>query len=363
MNAAYFSANYRQARQRFVEAAVAAGMTVQTHAHPLPGAEGEALAMDVARGGGFDAPALLIVSSGCHGVEGYAGSAVQNAVLADAALLGAAQAAGVALLFIHALNPHGYSHDRRVTHEGVDLNRNWVDFTRPLPANPGYDALAPLLLPEHWPPGPEVQAGLMAYAQAHGPRALQQAISGGQYRHPQGLFYGGTAPTWSHLTLRRVLRQHGRGCRRLGWIDLHTGLGPSGHGERILAARPDPATVQRARAWWGADGGSVTALHDGSSSSAELEGMMWQAAYDECPQAEFTGIALEYGTLPLEATVGALRADHWYAAHPEAPADGRAQARQAMRDAFYVATPEWQQQVLDQGLAAVRLGVAGLSGA
>ncbi|MDE2276399.1 MAG: M14 family metallopeptidase [Burkholderiales bacterium] len=363
MPEAGFAQTYRQARQLFLSAAGAAGATVQTYAHPLPGAEGEALAMDVARSGGFDAPALLVVSSACHGVEGFAGSAVQNALLAEAALRADAQAAGVALLLIHALNPHGFSHQRRVTHEGVDLNRNWVDFTQPLPANPGYDAIAQLLLPERWPPGPEVQAGLQAYAAAHGPRALQQAVSGGQYRHPQGLFYGGAAPTWSHLTLRRVLRQHGRGCRRLAWIDLHTGLGPSGHGERILAARPDPATVQRARAWWGADGGRVTALHDGSSSSSELEGMMWQAAYDECPQAEFTGIALEYGTLPLEVTLAALRADHWHAAHPEAPAEGREQARRAMRAAFYVETPEWQQQVLAQGLAAVRLAVAGLSGA
>jgi hypothetical protein len=26
---------------------------------------------------------------------------------------------------------------------------------------------------------------------------------------------------------------------------------------------------------------------------------MWTSAYEECPQAEYTGIALEYGTLPL----------------------------------------------------------------
>ena len=28
---------------------------------------------------------------------------------------------------------------------------------------------------------------------------------------------------------------------------------------------------------------------------------MWLAAYEECPQAEYTGIALEYGTVPFDA--------------------------------------------------------------
>ena len=45
---------------------------------------------------------------------------------------------------------------RRVTHENVDLNRNFHDFSQPLPGNAGYDELAHLLVPEHWPPTAEV---------------------------------------------------------------------------------------------------------------------------------------------------------------------------------------------------------------
>lgn len=367
---AHFAPRYRAARQRFLEASAAAGATVQTLAHPLPGAEGEALAMDVARVGGFDLPRLLVISSACHGVEGHCGSGVQHALLSEAGFLQAAQAAGVALLFVHALNPHGFSHSRRVTHEGVDLNRNFIVFDGldgldglHLPANTGYDALAPLLVPPTWPPSAENEAALAAYTQAHGERGFQQAVSGGQYRHPQGLFYGGQAPTWSRLAIERVLRQHGAGVRRLAWIDLHTGLGPSGHGERIFAARPDAETLARARAWWQADGGVVTALHDGSSSASQISGMLWQSAYDSCPQAEFTGIALEYGTVPLAQTLWALRFDHWCAAQPpgSVPADTREAARAAMREAFYTDTPLWRQQVVTQGRAAARLALAGLS--
>ena len=362
---AHFAPTYRAARRLFLDATSAAGLTLQTYAHPLPGAEGEALAMDVARAGGFELPALLVISSACHGVEGHCGSGVQHALLSDAGFLAEAQAAGVALLFVHALNPHGFSHSRRVTHEGVDLNRNFVDFGFLVAQNLGYDAIAHLVLPESWPPTPENEAALQAFATQHGDRALQQAITGGQYRHPQGLFYGGTAPTWSHLTIQRVLRQHAAGgigsVRRLAWIDLHTGLGPCGHGERIFAARPDEATLARARAWWSADGGTVTALHDGSSSASQISGMLWQAAYDSCPQAEFTGIALEYGTVPLPQALLALRFDHWCAANPQAPTALREAARQAMGEAFYIDTDAWKKQVVMQGLAAARLALAGLS--
>jgi hypothetical protein len=75
--AAAFSRSYGEARQKFLQAAADAGLQVESKPHPLPGRHGEPLAMDVAREGDPGAARLLIVSSGCHGVEGYCGSGVQ----------------------------------------------------------------------------------------------------------------------------------------------------------------------------------------------------------------------------------------------------------------------------------------------
>ena len=80
-----FSSSYAEARHKFVQAAADAGLAVEAKPHPLPGLHGETLAMDVARDGHPSASRLLILSSGCHGVEGYCGSGVQVAVLRDAA--------------------------------------------------------------------------------------------------------------------------------------------------------------------------------------------------------------------------------------------------------------------------------------
>ena len=356
-----FSQTYAEARSKFLAAADAANLDVHSHSHPLLGQHGEALAMDVVVDGPADAESLLVVSSACHGVEGFCGSGAQTTLLGDAALRSAARNAGVALLHVHALNPHGFSWWRRTTHENVDLNRNFQDFSQPLPRNTGYDAIAHLLLPATWPPTPAVQQAVLAYINQHGVPAWQAAVSGGQYHHPEGLFYGGQNPTWSHQTLRQVLRDHAQRCSRLGWIDLHTGLGPSGVGERIFACRDDAAALARARAWWGGpDGSAITSIYDGSSTSAPLTGLMWLAAYQECPQADYTGIALEYGTLPITDMLDALRADQWAENHPDAPPAQRAAIKRATRDAFYIDTDMWKQQVLDQARDAAWQGVRGL---
>ena len=357
---ACFSQSYAEARTKFLAACEAAGLDVHSHVHPLLGRDGETLALDVAREGAAHAARLLIVSSACHGVEGYCGSGVQVALLGDEAFRAAARAAGVAVLYLHGLNPYGFSWWRRTTHENCDLNRNFHDFSKPLPANPGYEELAALIVPHDWPPSAAVRAGIERYVAEHGMPALQAAISGGQHTHPEGLFYGGVNPTWSNVTLRHVLREEGRHAQRLAWIDLHTGLGPSGHGERIFAGRDDAVEIARARRWWGE--GEITTTYDGSSTSAPLTGLMCFAAYEECPQAEVTGIALEYGTLPLMEVMDALRADQWLENHPETGDALRAQIKRQVRDAFYTDTDAWKEQVLAQARQAALQAVRGLAG-
>jgi hypothetical protein len=353
-----FSTSYAEARQKFLNAAQAAGLTVDAHIHPLKGRDGEELAMDVVLDGTPDAKQLLIISSACHGVEGYCGSGVQIHALQNTVWREAAKAQGVAVLYIHALNPHGFSHVRRVTHENVDINRNFQDFSKPLPENAPYKEIEPLLLPEVWPPDAANTAAIQKFIVERGMNALQAAVSKGQHDFPDGLFFGGKSPTWSNLTVRQVLQKYGQRCQKLAWIDLHTGLGPSGLGERIFACADDAAAFGRAKKWWG----EVTSIYDGSSTSAFLTGLMWMSAYQECPQAEYTGIAMEYGTQPQLQVMQALRGDHWLHLHPEAPDALRQKIKQDLMDAFYVDTDEWRTQIVDQAMDAMHQAVTGLSG-
>ncbi len=354
-----FSRSYAQAREKFLAAAKDAGLSVQSHVHPLRGRDGEELAMDVVRDGPDDATLVLLVTSACHGVEGFCGSGVQVHALRDKAWRAAAHAAGVAVVHVHALNPYGFSFIRRVTHENVDINRNFHDFSKPLLVNQAYRSVHPLLIPEVWPPDPANQRAVADYIDKHGLTGFQAAVSGGQHEFPDGLFFGGQSPTWSNLTVRSVLRQHGQHCAKLAWLDLHTGLGPSGVGERIYAGANDQQAVARSRQWWGE---AVTSIYDGTSTSAPLTGLMWTSVQDECPQAEYTGIALEYGTQPIDQVLYALRGDHWLQRNPQASQDLAKSIKQTMLDAFYVDTDEWRDQIIEQAMRALHQAVWGLSG-
>ena len=359
-----FSTSYAKARVKFLEAAVIAETQLESHAHPLLGAESEALAMDVARAGAVDADKLLIVSSACHGIEGYCGSGVQVFALHDAEWQKKARDAGVAVLYVHALNPHGFSYGRRVTHENVDLNRNFIDFSQPLPGNPAYDEVQDLILPAQWPPTAEVQQAIDQYIAERGLKAWQGAVGQGQYQHPRGVFFGGQAPTWSNQTIRQVLRKHGARAKQIAWMDVHTGLGPNGYGERIFTGPNDAEMLARARRWWGGGGATpVTSIDDGSSSSPPLTGLLWNSVVQECPQAAFTGIAMEYGCLPVLQTSAAIRADHWCDNHPEAAPGLRDQVRQEMRAAFYDEREVWKAQIISQARQAMFQAVDGLSAA
>jgi hypothetical protein len=359
---AAFSASYAAARAKFLEAARTAGMALHSYEHPLKGRDGETLAMDVALDGSPDAERLFVVSSACHGVEGYCGSGVQVHAAHDAEWRAKVRAGGVAVLYIHALNPHGFSYARRTTQENVDLNRNFHDFSQPLPVNEAYREVHDLLLPTQWPPAEENEAAIAAYIDTHGVTRYQAAVSQGQHEYADGMFFGGTAPTWSNRTLREVLRTFGRQAKRIAWMDLHTGLGPSGVGERIFACDDDANALARARAWWDGGGATpVTSIYDGSSSSAHLTGLLWTAVYDECPQAEYTGMAMEYGTLPILDIIAALRADHWLHKHPETPPEIHGAIKRQMMNAFYVDTDEWRTQIVAQAREAMFQTVDGLN--
>ena len=356
--AAVFAQDYAEARAGFRAAAARRGLAPASALHPSrKGAKGEDLAMDSVLLGSADAASLLIVTSGTHGVEGFCGSGCQRALLADDELLKRIDAAKLAVLLVHALNPWGFSFLRRANEDNIDLNRNFRDFSQPQPANAGYAELHDLLLPAVWPPNDANRAALLEARERMGQREFQAAVSSGQDSHSGGLFFAGTAPSWSNLTLRALVKRHGAGKRRIGWIDIHTGLGPSGHGEKIFAGRNEAADLARTRAWYGAD---VMSYYDGGSASAEVKGSAALCIHDECPDAEITLMGLEYGTVSFEAVLQALRGAHWLEIHPDAPAALRRDIERAMRDAFYTDTELWKGMILGQARAAILQAVTAL---
>jgi len=340
-----FSADYAAARAKFLAACSAHGLAVTAYDNPNRGPRGEALATDVAWAGPADARGVFVMISATHGAEGFCGSACQVDWLAAGGP--ARLPPGVAVALVHAINPHGFAWVRRVTEEGCDLNRNYVDFDAPLPENPGHDQLVHCFVPDSLDDRTLARADerLAAWRAAHGERAFQVARKAGQYRHAHSVFYGGREPTWSRRTLERVVGDLDLAGRDLTCVvDYHTGLGPFGYGEPISDHHPGTPGLKRVMETYG-DSVGVPAL--GTSSSIPLNGtsrVMWDRMLGD----RYTYVALEYGTYTSDEGLRALRADHWL--HARGDVDWNAEPTRAIKAAvrrqFHPDSDDWKEMVI-----------------
>lgn len=358
----FFSRDYADARRRFTEAAQAAGFTPERHINPKSkGPGGEELSTDVVRIGPKPAEAVIFATSATHGVEGFCGSGAQVGWLVAGVYQELPR--GMALVLVHAINPHGFAHERRVNEDNVDLNRNFRDHTRPPPHNAAYAEIHELLLPADWE-GPAHKAAdeaIKRYIAERSEKIFQAAVSTGQWEYPDGLFFGGSGPVWSNRLWRLLIREHAAGARRIVQLDFHTGLGAYGDCEVIFGPnKVKKEDLARARAWWG----RVACTGDGDSLSAEVQGVNSGAIAEEAPAAEVAAVALEYGVVPVMDTLGALRADHWLYSRGGgdiASPRGR-QIKQQIRNAFYGETDDWKERIYAKGTEMLRQAIKGLQG-
>jgi hypothetical protein len=347
--------HYPAARVAFLDAATAAGATVTAYAHPEDGPGGDALATDVAILGPADAPHRLLVISGTHGVEGFAGSLCQTAWLRD----GVDLPGGLAVVLVHAINPYGFAWVRRVNEDNVDLNRNCIDFDAGPPENPGYDLLADALVPDVWdePTQTRTAEALLDFAGEHGFDGLQAAVSTGQYRHPRGIFFGGQEPVWSQRTLETVVRTHLADARDVAILDLHTGLGPFGHGE-LIASHPDAAGRARLSTCFD----EYTIPSEGTSVSADVRGDVLDAMEAWLPGVGVAGVAIEWGTVDIIEVSTALRADAWLHGYSDPRGPAATSIKEQLRAAFAPDDPVWADRVVERFVGVRDRAVAGLVG-
>ncbi|MEM9463745.1 MAG: DUF2817 domain-containing protein [Actinomycetota bacterium] len=329
--------DYREARRRFRDAADDAGASRRafTNAGHL-GRDGEELTLDVATLGPADADHRVLVVSGTHGVEGYCGSALQTHWLTHHH---ASRPDDVRVVMAHALNPYGFSWVRRVNEDNIDLNRNFIDFAEPLPHNHAYDEIADALVPEHWDDETQATAlaELFAYIDRVGMEQMQAAVSGGQYAHGTGLFYGGVAPSWSRRQLESLWAEELVGAATVAVLDLHTGLGPWAHGELINHERAGSVGYQRATDRWG----EVRSMLDGESVSAALTGDWLGAIQGWAGPTDVDAVAIEYGTVEVITVLESLRADAWMHGRGDPTGPDAATTRRQVWNAFLDDDPAW----------------------
>lgn len=283
-----------------------------------------------------DPTRVLVHLSGVHGVEGFAGSAIQRALVAETPA-----ANGPSLLFVHAVNPYGMAFYRRANSHNVDLNRNYRH--GPAAPNPHYARFDAFL-------HPATPAGLrwgwasgLLQRLSLGPAATTQAIASGQVSHPRGLFFMGHQVQREIQLVQEILRVHCAEARTLLALDVHTGLGA--YGEETLF--PEGNTP------WNALDAKTRALY-------QNQGKLSTALAEAVPKAEFRYALQEFGVRSAARTLGALRLENFEWHRRPAGTERPPFVRDAMLNAFFPADPAWRAGLVKRGVSRWREAEASL---
>lgn len=352
-----FSPDYAVARDRFRHAARQRGWDLEHFELGQPGPHGEELTVDVARTVPSDASSTLVVSSGVHGVEAYFGSAVQIALMELSHWeLPASQAA----VFIHGLNPYGFAWRRRFNESNVDLNRNFLLPGEAFRGSPTkYAELNLLLNPSHPPSRYDffLPRALWAIVR-QGMPALRQAIAGGQYDYPQGLFFGGHHHEWSVELVQTHLPRWVGANRPVVHLDFHTGLGEMATHRLLIDYDLTSRQRDQLTRWFGA--GSFEAS-DSRDIAYDSRGGFGQWAVASHASSDYLFLCAEFGTYSPLRVLSGLREENQAFHHCPAGSALLQRARERLQELFCPASPEWRRDVTVDAVQLVHQAAVGLA--
>lgn len=385
----FFSANYFNARKLFLKSAGRANAEMRS-LNVM-----ENLTTDVAIFKGHP-ERFLIHISGTHGTEGYAGSAIQSAILTHLSAKSFEDRSHLpTIILVHALNPFGFANNRRVNEDNIDLNRNflndsdWSFVTNRDPNFAGYVDADYLINPQSMPFSTGIFKDVLKStllndiyslgrtifsAVKFGPQKLKKALVSGNYFQARGLSYGGTALSKSAKNLISLVRDQLKIheiASKVVLIDVHTGLGPSGVDTLAAMHTNSAATVEKMfPIEVSVDystrvpkisliGGMKDSMTAGNANSA-LSGYELTVGVitgDFCHKflaPNLTGddlicVTQEFGTVDM-MLVGTTLVDenyaNFYGTDEEKVIYGN-----RLRSSFYVQTKEWKEAVVKRGVA------------
>lgn len=190
---------------------------------------------------------LIVLQSGIHGIETYAGSYLQQVFLKD--YFENYRNKGHSILVIHALNSWGLINHRRFTQSGVDLNRNF-DTDKKLfkTKNEKYEYARKIFENKEKVLHPSIDLLMTKLNLIYNNlrerffgtftvKDFRDAVSNGQYEYPKEIGYGGKKfepqVMWAQKKLPEIFAKY----KKILVYDFHTGLGEKNELHLILSSR------------------------------------------------------------------------------------------------------------------------------
>ena len=136
----------------------------------------------------------------------------------------------------------------------MDLNRNFIDFSRPPPGSDEFCEFREFAAREIAESrANDEEEAAERYLGEVGEHAYQRSLPMGQYVDRTAIHYGGCEPAWSNREWRRFLSDVLPGKSLAIHMDIHTGLGPYGTETLIYTRSPQDPGYDLAGGCFGTD--------------------------------------------------------------------------------------------------------------
>ena len=312
---------------------------------------------------------LVVLTTGVHGIEGYIGSVMLDVFFEE--IYPTLDTKNTGILVVANVNPYGMKNYRRYNENNVDLNRNfildWDNFD--LSTNKDYPKVYKFL-------GPTGKMGnalwnevafygkLAKEALTVGADTVSDALLGGQYEYPEGVYYGGKGDEVSTAYLKSVFQDCLNGqYENIVHIDIHSGYGPR-YNMVIFNSVFETMTEAETKETFGYD---YVISHDSESfyaTTGDTTDYFYRLAESVETDKELFSTCFEFGTigddfldtiLSLKYTVEENR-QHWYPTDNETSAEI---VRQNYLELFYPTETKWREKTV----ADFKIATQGVLGA
>lgn len=352
-----FSATVDNADARFRDACAEANAELRRFEHPLPGPRNEALAISTCCVGPADSARRLLVISGTHGIEGFAGAAIQTGWLRSGCI--DRLPPDTCAVMAHMVNPWGMAWGRRETEDNVDLFRNLLYWEHPSNPDPLFDAVDDALDLEHWSEirttGPPLRAA--ALIKQYGRDRLLEAIRRGQHHRPKSMTYHGNGATWSCRRLHDIAEHYLKGASKVAVLDIHTGFGEYGDGIVMSYDPPGSDKYARVSGWIG---DSIFTPGSDANIPSHTGQRPFEWIESRIEGAEVTAAILEFGTLDPNEIGEIFNANHHFHVYGDPLSDAGRKWGRRYRRYCYPEEDDWMDMVWPRGREVIDLVLQGL---
>ena len=308
---------------------------------------------------------LVVLTTGVHGIEGYIGSVMLDVFWQE--MYPDLNKENTGVLVIANVNPYGMKHHRRYNENNVDLNRNfiidWEAFDTTV--NKDYPKVDQFLGPQKkmgnalWHEA-GFYASMVKEVVANGADSISNALLGGQYEYPQGVYYGGAGDEQSTTYVKDVFEwtlgesQY----ENVVHIDVHSGYGPR-YNMVIFNSVYETMNEAETKALFGYDNVISYDSESFYATTGDTTDFYYRLKEQMGAETALFSTCFEFGTIGdsfLDSIISMKytieeNQDHWY---PTTDKVMNAIVRERYQELFYPTEMEWREKTVADFAAAAK---------